>query len=676
MNRFFRSLPLYIKLMLIGFLPVGLLIYLAVDLYGEKKEQIQLIELYRGKIQESAIINTMIDGMQHERRISFDGATGTRSTVELARYRRRVDSSISELKARNDIDFKGFPQYTNLDQLATVRNQIDSNKLEPGAVMHYYSNTIFRLNTLHTVPTATTYFLQPVHQEMVAQKLLSEMATYLGLIRANIYNVLRTGEGALGTLAGTRGSYDVYNSYIIEARLKFSGSIRDSFNRLLSVGPLAETHNYLEECFDSFEIVPKYEAKQWWDLSYQGVKRLRDLKATTWNRLTAELDQIYNKRKSDLNVSVFLLILTMVVALAFTTYMIYIISQALRELSLAARKLSSGITNVGVRVESNDVLGKLAACIAEIDKNNKRLADAAEAIGKGNFETPVKPRSRHDALGNAIAEMQRKLHRYKNKMESLVEMRTRELRRSNEDLQQFAHIASHDLKEPVRKIRTFSSRLLGETDKISEKGKTYIDKIESASARMTGIIDGILTYSMVNTYEENIEQVDLNDIMEGILSDLEVAIAQKKAKLVYSELPEVEGVSILLHQLLYNLVSNALKFTDDQKQPVIRVTGSEVLSDDLPVGIQTDTHDYVKITVSDNGIGFNPEQAERMFNLFTRLNTREKFEGTGLGLALCKKIVERHNGFIRAEGEEGKGASFHIILPRTFSQAAGDARSN
>jgi light-regulated signal transduction histidine kinase (bacteriophytochrome) len=262
-------------------------------------------------------------------------------------------------------------------------------------------------------------------------------------------------------------------------------------------------------------------------------------------------------------------------------------------------------------------------------------------------------------LGNAIAEMQKKLHRYRNRMESLVEQRTEELKRSNEDLKQFAHIASHDLKEPVRKIRTFSSRLENETEKMSDKGRQYIDKIQSASERMTGIIDGILSFSMVNAYEETFDKVDMNEILDGIRSDLEVVIAQKHAKIVTANLPAVHGIPILIHQLFYNLVSNALKFTVAGRKPVITITGS------IPAeGNQTgSTGKFVKFEIADNGIGFSQEHADKMFDLFTRLNSRDKYEGTGLGLALCKKIVERHNGFIYAEGKEGEGAVFTVVLP-------------
>lgn len=653
--------------MLIGFLPVLLLIYVGIDLYDEKKEQIELIKLYRQRIDQSALVSRLIDNLQRERKSSFDFAVNGDDSTTLSQLRPTTDSIISVLLASEDVGLKQFTIYTNLKGIDSVRSRIDNGSLPAPAVMHFYTNAIFRLNTLNTIPTSPAKVVEPVHKDMIAQKILSEMITYLGIIRANIYNVLTTKKYATETILGSVGAHDVYKSYITEFEVKAAPEIVSEYKQIASAGPLFQTHVFVDSSFKSLTVdTTMYSAADWWKVSNLGIEDIRQQKLRVWQHLTTELDSIYFDKKRDLNLSLALMLLTLVLAVLFTSYIIYIISASLRDLGHAARQLSSGVTNVGIKVESRDELGELASCIAEIDKTNKRLADAAEAIGKGDFNVAVKPRGERDVLGNAIAEMQKKLHRYKNRMESLVDMRTKELQRSNEDLQQFAHIASHDLKEPVRKIRTFSSRLVGETEKISDKGKQYIDKIQSASARMTGIIDGILSYSMVNASDEQYETIDLNTTMEGILSDLEVAIAQKSAKVEYRDLPVIEGIPVLIHQLLYNLVNNALKFSVEGRPPFVKVSGSSPRQEELPLGAMS--ADHVKITVADNGIGFSQEQAYRLFDLFTRLNSREKFEGTGLGLALCKKIVERHHGFIYAQGRDGDGATFTIILPRTAAE--------
>lgn len=240
-------------------------------------------------------------------------------------------------------------------------------------------------------------------------------------------------------------------------------------------------------------------------------------------------------------------------------------------------------------------------------------------------------------------------------LEDLVNKRTEELQRSNNDLQQFAHVASHDLKEPLRKIKTFAGRLTDDTETLfSEKGASYLKKIDKASERMFMMIDGVLNYSAINVAEQNSEQVDLNELIRNIEGDLELVIQQKSAKIIYKDLPIIEGAAVLLHQLFYNLLNNSLKFAKATEAPLIHITSSTISMGDKKM---------VEIKVKDNGIGFAQQFSERIFDTFTRLNSKDMYEGTGLGLSLCKRIVERHRGTITAFGEVEKGAEFIIQLP-------------
>lgn len=252
-----------------------------------------------------------------------------------------------------------------------------------------------------------------------------------------------------------------------------------------------------------------------------------------------------------------------------------------------------------------------------------------------------------------IEESERRYRELTEKLEAIVEERTEALRRSNEDLQQFAHVASHDLKEPVRKFKIFIGRLAEEYGKLlPEKGKDYIDRMRHASERMSAMIEGVLKYSSLNETEQVIKRIDLNEIIRNIETDLEVVIQQKKAIINKEALPTLEGAAVLIYQLFYNLINNSLKFCE--RQPVINISSSIVKHDEK---------EYARILVADNGIGFEQEAAGKIFNAFTRLNSKDKYEGTGLGLALCKKIVERHNGSIWAESQVNKGTTFIILLP-------------
>jgi signal transduction histidine kinase len=244
---------------------------------------------------------------------------------------------------------------------------------------------------------------------------------------------------------------------------------------------------------------------------------------------------------------------------------------------------------------------------------------------------------------------------YESDLESRVEYRTRELQRSNEDLQHFAHVASHDLKEPVRKIKIFSFRLQDElTETTNSNVNLYLGKILSSAERMSLMIEGVLKYSTFNSSERNIETVDLQKTLTDIQCDLEILIQKKRAKFNISNLPRIEGAQVLIYQLFYNLINNSLKFIRKGVEPVITISGTTVLLQGV---------EYAQIRISDNGIGFDPTQNKLIFDTFTRLHSKDEYDGTGLGLSLCRKTVELHNGTIEAEGVKNVGATFTVTLP-------------
>jgi signal transduction histidine kinase len=251
---------------------------------------------------------------------------------------------------------------------------------------------------------------------------------------------------------------------------------------------------------------------------------------------------------------------------------------------------------------------------------------------------------------------------YAEQLEQVVRRRTQELRKlnhsletSNEDLQQFAHVASHDLKEPVRKIRTFTGRLLDEyANHLPQEALTFLQKIMQATIRMGTMIEGVLNYSILNSNEQPMEQIDLNEVFAQIESDLELVIQASGAEIRRGALPQIEGAQVLIYQLFYNLINNALKFSRSAHKPLIMIQS---------LVTEGAGKRFAELTVSDNGIGFDAAQADKIFEAFIRLNTKDRFEGTGLGLALCKKIAERHHGSISASGVSGEGAVFVVRLP-------------
>lgn len=236
-----------------------------------------------------------------------------------------------------------------------------------------------------------------------------------------------------------------------------------------------------------------------------------------------------------------------------------------------------------------------------------------------------------------------------------LQLYSQELERSNHELENFAYIASHDLQEPLRKITTFGSRLEEKYQTVlDERGRDYLQRMQSAAARMQELILDLLAYSRVTTHRQPFRFVSLPDIMQDVLSDLEVRIEQTGATMMVDSLPAIEADPIQMRQLLQNLVGNALKFIDPHRPPVIQIYSQPV---------NRAGQEMCQIYFKDNGIGIEAQYQERIFEIFERLHGRTTYEGSGVGLAICRKIVERHGGSITVESTPGEGATFMVMLP-------------
>ena len=238
--------------------------------------------------------------------------------------------------------------------------------------------------------------------------------------------------------------------------------------------------------------------------------------------------------------------------------------------------------------------------------------------------------------------------------------RNRELEISNHDLQQFASVASHDLREPLRKIQLFGNMLRDDAG-LEGRHATHLDKIIRSAERMNNLIQDLLSVTKLSE-AERFEAVSLTSLLQDVLSDLELVIREKGAQVQIGELPVIEVIPGLIRQLFLNIVSNALKFAKPGEQPLVRVSAdfTDRPDPDAPSGSDGS---YCRISIADQGIGFDEKYTEKIFTLFQRLHAREEYEGTGIGLAIVKKIVEKHSGLIFARSRPGDGARFIILLP-------------
>lgn len=248
-----------------------------------------------------------------------------------------------------------------------------------------------------------------------------------------------------------------------------------------------------------------------------------------------------------------------------------------------------------------------------------------------------------------------------------VEAFNQRLQDSNQDLQDFAYVASHDLQEPLRKITAFGERLRKRAgDDLDSRSLDYLDRMQNASSRMQRLIEDLLTFSRVSTQGGEFQVIDLDEVANGVLSDLEIAISEAGATVEIHDLPDVAADPSQMRQVLQNLIGNALKFRAEGVAPIVTVSATVIPSGHsdapdnmLPKGVDS----WMQLSVADNGIGFDMQYVDKVFAVFQRLHGRSEYEGSGVGLAVCRRIAERHGGELRATSGPGEGATFILSIP-------------
>ena len=308
-----------------------------------------------------------------------------------------------------------------------------------------------------------------------------------------------------------------------------------------------------------------------------------------------------------------------------------------------------------------DLLRVKVAVFVELYRKNHRLLMQEQKLVAINRSLELEVNERK-ASEEKITELNRML------LENIARLET-----ANKDLDLFAFMASHDLQAPLRKVRMFSDRLLmNHKDSLNKDGQMYLSRIKEVSKRMQDLINDILRFSKISVEEESLREVDLNLVINEVLSELEGQIREKKAELIVDQLPVLCVNQMLMGPLFSNLISNALKYSRKDVPPVVRIrydttpphaAGNGSPSSNGGLNGKEPEARYCRIYVEDNGIGFDQKYAEQIFDMFRRLHPSPDYEGTGIGLAICKKIVEKHEGFISARGKPDEGASIIVSLP-------------
>ena len=316
---------------------------------------------------------------------------------------------------------------------------------------------------------------------------------------------------------------------------------------------------------------------------------------------------------------------------------------------------------IGKSNQEHDILNNAAALLLanqnlaiQIADKEKRAAELVVANTELAFQNQEKE-NRAAELVIANAELL-----YQNQEK---EKRAAELLVINKELESFTFISSHDLQEPLRKIQAFSNRILTEEySNLSEKGKYYFERSQHSALHMQNLINDLLAYSRTTETERKFEFADLNKIVKEVMAALKEELQQKSATIEMPELGKAYIIPFQFKQLLQNLIGNSLKFTRPELPPHIHIESNHVKKENTSINLPMPV-DYCHISVSDNGIGFDLQYKDKIFDIFQRLHDKKDYEGTGIGLTIVKKIVENHNGFITARSELNKGATFDIYIP-------------
>ena len=298
-----------------------------------------------------------------------------------------------------------------------------------------------------------------------------------------------------------------------------------------------------------------------------------------------------------------------------------------------------------------DLLRAKVAVFVDIYRKNQRLLAQEQKLVAINRSLELEVAERK-ASEEKVNELNKQLLDNISRLES-----------ANKELDLFAFMASHDLQAPLRKVRMFSDRLLSDhRQQLNTEGQLYLSRIREVAKRMQDLINDILRFSKISGESENFEEADLTVLLKEVLSEMEAPIREKNAEIVMDELPVIPVNAILMAPLFSNLISNSLKYSKKDVRPEIHIR-HDISTAGSNGALKEGEARYCRIFIEDNGIGFDQKYAEQIFDMFRRLHPSAEYEGTGIGLALCKKIVEKHNGFISARGKPGEGAVFVVSLP-------------
>ena len=647
---FFRKIPLTIKLLLIGTIPISFLIYFSTIIYKEKYLKVKLISDYIERIGQSANVGNLISNLGKERIYSYQYLLKKDSLDKMRAQRLITDSLIKVLGKSPGLALTNFPKYIFLDSLSSIRSQIDTIPNYPVAdVIQFYTDVVLRLNTLNSYTVSGSVFLSSVYQDITTQKILSEMLTQLSIIRINIYTVLYSREYMGETLIGSLSAYKVYNSYESEFKLKASPESKRIYDSAKNSNEFKPMISYIDHLFTTFTFDSTYDAEQWWIASSQGRAILNKQQTDLLGSVEKQMKTIYQIEKRSQNKMFIFLALAILFVVSFIVYAINNITKLLKELRIAATKISKGGTGLQLKNMPRGVIGNLAKSILQIEKNNLVLAKAANEIGKGNFNVKVAPRSEEDLLGMSIKKMKQDLKEF-NSQKDKIQQETLQLVRQRDE---FFSMTSHELKTPVTSLKAYTQLLLMNINvsDVSQR-KIMIEKMDKQINKLVVLINDLLDISRLRYGKLNYNKspLKLNRLIAEIINEIRFTNPQHQIIFQKNINVTINADRDRIGQVIRNLLTNAVKYAPASKEIIVRLDKND---------------DTVVCSVKDFGQGINKNEQEKIFERFYRVSgdNLHTYPGLGLGLFRSKQIIEEHEGKLWLESEHGQGSTFYFELP-------------
>ncbi len=650
MLKIITRLPLTIKLLLICLIPISLSIYFSILIYKQKTERIQLIETAIDRMHESASIQQLIQTLAYELRYSFNYLQKKETLVRLNDQKKITDSLIRVIKSANP-RFKNFTDYTFLDKLDSVRTAVvnDSNFSFRTAI-NYYTGAITRINMMDESIHLSDLFLKENFQDLGSQNIMTKMLALMSTVRTQIYTVLYTQGFLSKTTIGASGYYKMFKSYELELKLNSSPETLKKYYEVAGNPDYSSMIASLDYMFsDSFSSDSTYTADQWWEITSKNLSNLRAVVSELYTKSENKLVSLYKNEKAEQKKSMVFLLISIILIFTIIIYFAAGIIKTLKELEYAAYKISNGNTGIAINSNPSGLMGKLARSILQIEKNNLVLANAANEIGKGNFDVRVNPRSENDLLGHSLEKMRDDLKEF-NFQKDQIQKETLQLVQNRDE---FFSMTSHELKTPVTSLKAYTQLLLIDGyDFGAERSKAMLEKMDQQINKLVTLINDLLDTSRLQygEMEYSKEHLKLNSLVLDIIQEFKLSNPEHRIIFQKNVHGTVLGNSDRLRQVINNLIGNAIKYAPDSNEIILRLEKFE---------------NKLIFSIKDFGYGVKEHDIPYIFDRFFRVSddNLNTYPGLGLGLYISNEFIKKHGGRMWLESEYKKGSIFYFELP-------------